>query len=446
MKHMKALSIGILTVVCLCLIVLSAFLLGKTVELSSSAPFTEQTDYGQEPESNAEPAVSTESLGETVVTAPAEEPRVQILFSGGEADAVGNMPAETVSAGLYTVPQPMYQHSRNRAFGGWHCSLDNGVYHPGELVAVTDANTPVVLTALWRTPEQRITLIEGPDQSEEITLTMEQGETYTLPHAAPVEAYCFVGWKRNQEETLYKAGDMITLTEDAVFTAVYDPVYHTVSFSSGDGGTGSMEPIRVRHGDTITLPAVEYARRYYKTTGWLLDGRLIAPGTETKVTEDQSYVCGWALCTRASWTGTELTINYDSLFEIHVTELLNIEELARAGYTCCRLKLTQLTVPTEGKCDPGVDVYCAKPQNAILGMDGWQGEAYKKTNRVIDSDKLEGLVYNQSQIFYSETLSLDMLLSSGSKLYIHEKARAAYPMDVGKNSMIVSFCLEIEVF
>lgn len=79
-------------------------------------------------------------------------------------------------------------------------------------------------------------------------------------------------------------------------------------------------------------------------------------------------------------------------------------------------------------------------------FQGWQGEAYKKTIRVIDSDELGGLVYNQSQIFYSETLSLDKLLSSGSKLYIHEKARAAYPMDVGKNSMIVTFTLEIEVF
>ena len=207
-----------------------------------------------------------------------------------------------------------------------------------------------------------------------------------------------------------------------------------------------MAPIRVRHGDTITLPAVEYARRYYETTGWLLDGRLIAPGTEIKVTEDQSYVCGWALCTRASWTGTELTINYDALFEIHVTELLNIEELARAGYTRCRLKLSQLTVPTDGRTSAGVDVYEAMPEKSFFGMDGWQAASYAKAHRVIDSDEVGGLVYNQQQTFYTEALSLDKLLSSGATVYVHEKCRPAFPLDVGNNTTIVSFTLEIEVF
>ena len=61
---------------------------------------------------------------------------------------------------------------------------------------------------------------------------------------------------------------------------------------------------------------------------------------------------------------------------------------------------------------------------------------------MIDSD----LVYDQTQVFYSETLSLDKLLSSGSKLYIYEKARAAYPLDVGKNSMLITITLEVEVF
>ena len=452
MKSKKTLCIVILTVVCVGLMVLTGFLIAKTLHPGPSMPADTskpseevnlkwETAFIEDTPTDMDIPVNTAPLGGTATGDTPEKPRVQVSFSGGESDVVGDMPSVEIPLGLYTIPEPAYRHSGGRTFGGWHCSLDNGIYYPDELLVVTDAQTPVVLTAVWQAPKFCVTLVEGTDQSNRSTVTVEEGGTYTLPDAEPPEGYRFVGWQQDQKDVLCMEGDTVTVMEDTVLTAIYDPIFYTVSFSS-DGGTGTVDSIRVRHGDTVQIPEISYTRQYYKSIGWLLNGRLIMPGTFMEVKEDLHLICGWALKTSETWTGTNLTVSYSSLYTINVSKHLNVEELARAGYSGYRIKLTQVTSRTEGRCRPGVEVYSDEPQTSYFGVDNWQMATYKKTNRVIDSD----LVYDQTQVFYSETLSLDKLLSSGSKLYIYEKARAAYPLDVGKNSMLITITLEVEVF
>ena len=365
-----------------------------------------------------------------------------VVFSGG-AQTSGYMPSQEIALGLFTLPECRYYHVDQRcSFIGWHSSADGNTYLPGDTVAILDT-TPTVFTAIWSAPRYHVTIVEGVESTSRETVEVES-KSFILPSPTPLEGYRFVSWEVTGSTTRYAPGDVLIVTGDIEVTARYEEIYYKISFS-GNSGTGEMNAISVRHGDTITLPGSAYSRKYYCCNGWLYKGSMLAFGSEVTVKENMDLAANWVITTSAHWNAQDHLISYSALYTIDVSELLDLEELQRSGYTGYRIKLVQLTTPTEGRCDPGVDIYCAKPQSAGIAMDGFQAAEYSTKNRIIDTDDI-GIVFNQTQTFYSDTLSLDQLLSSGGYIFVHQKARAAYPGDVGKNEYVATFTLYIEVF
>ena len=210
-----------------------------------------------------------------------------------------------------------------------------------------------------------------------------------------------------------------------------------------------MSSMTVGYGDSIELPACSFTRDYHYFNGWVMpNGSLEPSGISICVKSDLDLYASWHLRTTASWQLSDV-VNYSALYSVSVSNQLDIKALLDSGYNSYRITLTQLVLPCQGRCLPGVDVYSAKPQSpGLFEMDRYEAASYGRAHRVIDSDEAVsgGLQFNVQSTMYSETLSLSELLSTGSTIYIHEKARAAYVGDVADNKMELFFTLTIEVF
>jgi hypothetical protein len=132
MKSKKTLCIVILTVVCVGLMVLTGFLITKTLHLGplmpadTSKPSGEvnlkwETTFIEDTPTDMDIHVNTAPLGGTATGDTPEKPRGQVSFSGGESDVVGDMPSTEIPPGLYTIPAPTYRHPQGFTFQGWHC-------------------------------------------------------------------------------------------------------------------------------------------------------------------------------------------------------------------------------------------------------------------------------------------------------------------------------------
>ena len=128
--------------------------------------------------------------------------------------------------------------------------------------------------------------------------SVEEGTEYTLPACsfnAP-SGQQFKGWKVGTDEELKQAGDKITVNGDVTVSAQWEdipPVMHTVSFNA-NGGTGEMEALQVKHGDTIELPACTFTAPEGKVFDcWLVSANKYQVGEKITVTSDMTFKASW---------------------------------------------------------------------------------------------------------------------------------------------------------
>ena len=128
--------------------------------------------------------------------------------------------------------------------------------------------------------------------------SVEEGTEYTLPTCsfnAP-SGQQFKGWKVGTDEELKQAGDKITVNGDVTVSAQWEdipPVMHTVSFNA-NGGTGEMEALQVKHGDTIELPACTFTAPEGKVFDcWLVSANKYQVGEKITVTSDMTFKASW---------------------------------------------------------------------------------------------------------------------------------------------------------
>ena len=408
-----------------------------------ASPSVESEDFTDEAAITAAPVTPDRKAEAEADTAPS----VTVIFSGGP-DARGYMQSETVEIGLYRVPDCLMTCDK-ASFGGWFSSLDGLVYQAGDLLPLTDPHTPLVLTAVWTAPEYEVKVTEGLEDAETNSVySIKENSAFSLLTPAAVEGYRFSCWVEESTETAYRPGDTVIITHDTTFRANYERIECVVRFHA-NGGNGTMSSMTVAYGDSIELPACAFTREFHYFNGWSMpNGSLEASGSSVYVRSDLDIYASWHLHTTATWQHSEV-VSYSARYTVSVSNQLDIEALLNSGYQYYRIKLIQLTVPCEGRCLPGVDVYSARPQNPdLFEMDKYEAASYGKAHRVIDSDEAVsgGLQFNVQATIYSNKLSLSELLNTGSTIYIHEKARAAYPGDVAKNTMEVRLTLVIEVW
>ncbi len=154
--------------------------------------------------------------------------------------------------GVYTLPACAFTPPANMIFAGWQI---------GDLIHMAGENWPIygdkVAKAVWTDKMYTVSFIHGSDSSGTMSpVQVKSGSAYTFPECgftAP-SGKEFAGWLLSGK--VYHLGETIPVTGNmqlyAQWRTASDATF-TMTFY-GDGLLGSMQPITVTNGETVTLP------------------------------------------------------------------------------------------------------------------------------------------------------------------------------------------------
>ncbi len=146
-----------------------------------------------------------------------------------------------------------------------------------------------------------ITFDPGEGSGTMESVQVKKGSKYETPESTfelPDWWYYFRGWKISSIDAEFvPSGFTVTINEDSVFTALF--LEHETNMVSFDpnGGTGYMEPIKVIHLESVTLPECEFiAPEGQEFSHWeFIDnpGSEFQPGDQWGVFSDNVFAAQW---------------------------------------------------------------------------------------------------------------------------------------------------------
>ena len=158
----------------------------------------------------------------------------------------------------------------------------------------------VAFTLKTEVPAKYITISFDPNGGTGTMKPMKvkSGENFTLPECTftPPEGKEFAGWLA-KNGTVYPAGDIAFSTTDSVLKATWkdkEVAEVTISFDP-NGGTGTMQPVRVKAGVDFTLPECTFTPPAGKEfAGWLApNGKVFAAGASVHDYNDCVLKATW---------------------------------------------------------------------------------------------------------------------------------------------------------
>ena len=158
----------------------------------------------------------------------------------------------------------------------------------------------VAFTLKTEVPAKYITISFDPNGGTGTMKPMKvkSGENFTLPECTftPPEGKEFAGWLA-ANGTVYPAGDIAFSTTDSVLKATWkdkEVAEVTISFDP-NGGTGTMQPVRVKAGVDFTLPECTFTPPAGKEfAGWLaVNGNVYPAGDIAFSTTDTVLKATW---------------------------------------------------------------------------------------------------------------------------------------------------------
>jgi uncharacterized repeat protein (TIGR02543 family) len=132
----------------------------------------------------------------------------------------------------------------------------------------------LTLYAQWKKKEvyYTITFNANGGSGSMSSQTVSAGTSFYLPiNTFTRSGYEFVGWNTNADGSgvSYTNGQRITPSRNITLYAQWEEVY-TITFDS-NGGRGSMSPIFIEVGTSITLPTNTFTRIGYVFIGWSIN-------------------------------------------------------------------------------------------------------------------------------------------------------------------------------
>ena len=158
----------------------------------------------------------------------------------------------------------------------------------------------VAFTLKTEVPAKYITISFDPNGGTGTMKPMKvkSGENFTLPECTftPPEGKEFAGWLA-KNGTVYPAGDIAFSTTDSVLKATWkdkEVAEVTISFDP-NGGTGTMQPMKVKSGENFTLPECTFTPPEGKEfAGWLaVNGNVYPAGNVATSSIDQTLKATW---------------------------------------------------------------------------------------------------------------------------------------------------------
>ena len=141
----------------------------------------------------------------------------------------GTYPSETVSENE-TIIVKEAPTKEGYEFKGW--SDGSKTYHPNDTVTITQDTT---FTAIWEKKEDNVKVkYEFGNGQSDVEETVVKGTNITLKDAPTKEGYTFKGWSDGSKT--YQPGDIVTVSKDTIFTAVWEKVGNGNSSNGNNNG------------------------------------------------------------------------------------------------------------------------------------------------------------------------------------------------------------------
>ena len=237
-------------------------------------------------------------IGKVAFTLKTEVPAKYITISFDPNGGTGTMKPMRVKAGVgYTLPECTFTPPEGKEFAGW-LAVNGNVYPAGHDVFSTYDQS---LKATWKDKEAaEITISFDPNGGTGTMQPMKvkSGEKFELPKCTftPPEGKEFAGWLA-ANGTVYPAGDNVVSTTDSVLKATWkdkEAAEITITFEP-NGGTGTMQPMKVKSGESFTLPECTFTPPEGKEfAGWLAStGKIFPAGTPSYYYHDDTLKATW---------------------------------------------------------------------------------------------------------------------------------------------------------
>ena len=250
-------------------------------------------------------------IGKVAFTLKTEVPAKYITISFDPNGGTGTMKPMRVKAGVgYTLPECTFTPPEGKEFAGW-LAVNGNVYPAGHDVFSTYDQS---LKATWKDKEvAEVTISFDPNGGTGTMQPMKvkSGENFTLPECTftPPEGKEFAGWLA-ANGTVYPAGDIAFSTTDTVLKATWkdkEAAEITITFDP-NGGTGTMQPMKVKSGENFTLPECTFTPPEGKEfAGWLAVNGIVYPAGDIAFSTTDSVL-------KATWKdkeAAEITISFD---------------------------------------------------------------------------------------------------------------------------------------
>ena len=235
-------------------------------------------------------------IGKVAFTLKTEVPAKYITISFDPNGGTGTMKPMRVKADEnYTLPECTFTPPEGREFAGW-LAVNGKVYPAGTKVISSYDQS---FKATWKDKE-KITISFDPNGGTGTMQPMKvkSGEKFKLPECTftPPEGKEFAGWLAVNGK-VYPAGDIVSSVGSSVLKATWKDTGAaevTISFNP-NGGTGSMQPMKVKSGENFTLPECTYTPPEGKEfAGWLaVNGNVYPAGNVATFSIDQTLKATW---------------------------------------------------------------------------------------------------------------------------------------------------------
>ncbi len=237
-------------------------------------------------------------IGKVAFTLKTEVPAKYITISFDPNGGTGTMKPMRVKAGVgYTLPECTFTPPEGKEFAGW-LAVNGNVYPAGHDVFSTYDQS---LKATWKDKEvTEVTISFDPNGGTGTMQPMKvkSGENFTLPECTftPPEGKEFAGWLASNGN-VFPAGMLSCYYHDATLKATWkdkEAAEVTITFDP-NGGTGTMQSMKVKSGENFTLPECTFTPPEGKEfAGWLaVNGNVYPAGNVATFSIDQSLKATW---------------------------------------------------------------------------------------------------------------------------------------------------------
>ena len=237
-------------------------------------------------------------IGKVAFTLKTEVPAKYITISFDPNGGTGTMKPMRVKAGVgYTLPECTFTPPEGKEFAGW-LAVNGNVYPAGHDVFSTYDQS---LKATWKDKEvTEVTITFEPNGGTGTMQPMKvkSGEKFELPECTftPPEGKEFAGWLA-VNGNVYPAGHDVFSTYDQSLKATWkdkEVTEVTITFEP-NGGTGTMQPMKVKSGEKFELPECTFTPPEGKEfAGWLaVNGNVYPAGNVATFSIDQTLKATW---------------------------------------------------------------------------------------------------------------------------------------------------------